>query len=96
MLSITDLAKEKFKKVLENTVDNDEQVIRIKIATTGDSRFKILLDKEKKGDEVLLEQNGSNILVANSKIAEMLDGRIVDYQISPQGEKFIISNPIER
>lgn len=94
MLSITDYAKEKFKEVLENSAEKDKQVIRIKIAPKNDNRFEISLDEEKKGDEILLRHNNSSILVTNNKVADLLDGRIVDYQVSPQGEGFTISNPM--
>lgn len=93
MLTVTEIAKEKFKEFLKNQVTDPGTIIRIIISPSDPNRFEIVLDKEKKGDKVVVSEGDSKLLVIAPDVDPSLDGMIIDYQETPQGGNFTMSNP---
>lgn len=94
MLTVTDTAKEKFKETLKKHTTVPETIIRIIVSSTKPNQLEFVLDEEKEGDQVLVYDDNSKVLVIGPELAPELDGRIVDYQKTFQVEGFTISMPI--
>jgi len=93
MLTVTEIAKEKFKEFLKNQVTDPGTIIRIIVSPSDPNRFEIVLDKEKEGDKVVLSKGDSKLLVITPDLDPVLDGMVIDYQENPQGGIFTMSKP---
>ena len=87
MISITDLAKEKIEEVLQS---NPGKYLRLIIQGYGwgGPQLGLALD-EPRGSEVPVEVNGLGVLIAD-KVKGYVDGSVVDYIKSSNGEGFAI------
>ncbi|MBN1363786.1 MAG: hypothetical protein JW976_03180 [Syntrophaceae bacterium] len=98
MLIVTTLAKEKLKKALLEEQETDPEVIfRITPVHSMPDRLGIALDKENKDDQVVTCEEGTKVLLVESHLAHELEGMVLDYIITSQGEGFKISkrSPID-
>ena len=98
MLIVTSIAKEKLKKaLLEEQVTYPEVIFRITPVHSMPNRLGIALDKENKDDQVVKSEEGMKVLLVESTLAHELEGMVLDYKKSSQGEGFKISktSPIE-
>ena len=98
MLIVTSLAKEKLKKALLKEQVNDPEVIfRITPVHSMPNRLGIALDKENKDDQVVKSEEGMKVLLIEVNLACELEGMVLDYKKTSQGEGFKISksSPIE-
>jgi Fe-S cluster assembly iron-binding protein IscA len=93
MLTVTEIAKEKLEEQLSAKTTDPEMTIRLVSAPSGQRRFTLVLDKEKKGDQVVESKAGTKVLIIGSYLASELEGLVVDYQETPKGEGFTISMP---
>ena len=91
MLTVTEIAKEKFKEFLKNQATDPGTIIRIIVSLSDPNRFEIVLDKEKEGDKVVVSEGDSKLLVIAPDLDPALDGMIIDYREDPQGAGFTIS-----
>lgn len=92
MLIVTPLAKEKLKKALLEEQETDPEVIfRITPVHSMPNRLGIALDKENKDDQVVTCEEGTKVLLVESHLAHDLEGMVLDYIITSQGEGFKIS-----
>lgn len=92
MLIVTPMAKEKLKEALLEEQEMDPEVIfRITPVHSMPERLGIALDKENRGDQVVTSEEGMKVLLVESHLAHELEGMILDYQITAQGEGFKIS-----
>jgi len=94
MLIVTETAKEKFKETLKKHTTDLETIVRIIVSPTKSNQLEFILDKEKEGDQVLVYDGDSKVLVIGPELVPELDGRIIDYQKTFQVEGFTISMPI--
>jgi Fe-S cluster assembly iron-binding protein IscA len=53
----------------------------------------MVLDKEKRGDQVVENKTGEKVMLIGSDLASEIEGLVVDYQKTPQGAGFTISTP---
>ena len=98
MLIVTPIAKKKLKKALLEEQATDPGVIfRITPVHSMPSRLGIALDKENKDDQVVKSEEGMKVLLIESNLAHELEGMVLDYKKTSQGEGFKISktSPIE-
>jgi len=98
MLIVTPIAKEKLKKaLLEEQATDPEVIFRITHVHSMPNRLGIALDKENKDDQVVKSEEGMKVLLVESTLAHELEGMVLDYKKSSQGEGFKISktSPIE-
>lgn len=98
MLIVTPIAKKKLKKaLLEEQVTDPEVIFRITPVHSMPSRLGISLDKENKDDQVVKSEEGMKVLLIESNLAHELEGMVLDYKKTSQGEGFKISktSPIE-
>jgi Fe-S cluster assembly iron-binding protein IscA len=92
MLIVTPLAKEKLKKALLEEQETDPEVIfRITPVHSMPDRLGIALDKENKNDQVVTCEEGTKVLLVEFHLAHELEGMVLDYIITSQGEGFKIS-----
>ena len=93
MLIVTETAKEKFKETLKKHTTDLETIIRIIVSSTKPNQLEFVLDEEKEGDQTLVYDENSKVLVIEPELAQELDGRIIDYRKNSRSEGFTISMP---
>jgi Fe-S cluster assembly iron-binding protein IscA len=87
---VTTIAKDKLKEVIQAKTAESEVGYRIVPSTSRPNQLKMVLDKEKEGDQVV-ESDGAKILFLSPEVAPMMEGMVIDYQETPQGGGFTIS-----
>ncbi len=91
---VTPVAREKLKKaLLEEQVTDPEVIFRITPVHSMPNRLGIALDKENKDDQVVKCGEGIKVLLIESNLSQELEGMVLDYQKTSQGEGFKISKP---
>jgi len=80
MLKVTETAKEKLKETLQEHSEDPEVIVRVIINTTVPSKFLLVWDKEKEGDQVVKSKEGENLLAIEHDLSPSLDGMVLDYQ----------------
>ena len=92
MLEVTIRAREKLQEaLLEETTATSQVSYRITPIPSMPNRLGIALDKEKKGDQVVKSKEGLKVLLIQAELAEELEGMILDYQETPNGQAFTIN-----
>ena len=92
MLEVTIRAREKLQEALLEEKTTVSQVsYRITPIPTMPNRLGIALDKEKKGDQVVKSKEGLKVLLIQADLAKELEGMILDYLDTPQGQGFTIN-----
>ena len=91
MLIVTLRAKEKLKEILRKQTTNPE--VGIRVISSHSNHIDLVLDKEKRGDQVLESEEGIKVLLIQSNLATKLEGMALDYQETLQSAGFIISKP---
>jgi Fe-S cluster assembly iron-binding protein IscA len=90
MLIVTPLAAEKLKEAIQNKTIDPEFGFRLVASPLKPNQLKMTLDREKEGDQVV-ESEGVKILILSPEIASALEGMVMDYQETPEGAGFSIS-----
>lgn len=96
MITITELANEKVKDVIEAQHIPDDRFLRIGIAGGGCSGLRYGLAFDNMFDpltDTRYEADGIAV-VTRKKFAEFLDGTVIDYKESDMGAGFSIENPL--
>ena len=91
MLEITAKAKEKLKEVITKHTIDPEVAIRVTANYSMPYRLDLVLDKEKRGDQVVESEEGIKVLLIRSDLAQWLEGMVLDFKETPLGEDFTIS-----
>lgn len=92
MLEVTARAREKLQEALfEEETAVPQTTYRIAPIPSMPSRLGIALDREKRGDQVVKSEEGIKVLLVQSELAQELEGMVLDYQETPHGEGFILS-----
>jgi len=91
MLTVTAQAKEKLREVLERQTMEAEVALRVIPNHPMQSRFELVLDRVKKGDQVVQAKSGVTVLLIRSDLAEQLTGIMLDYRETTHGPDFIIA-----
>ncbi len=90
MLTVTALAGGKMKEAIQAKTTDSEVGFRLIPYPSRPNRLKIVLDKEKEGDQVV-ESEGVKILLLSPEVVPMLEGMVIDYQETSQGGDLTIS-----
>jgi Fe-S cluster assembly iron-binding protein IscA len=93
MLIVTPMAKEKLKETLRRYTTNPKIGIRVITSCLMPNRLDLVLDKEKRGDQVFESEEGIKLLLIQSDLASGLDGMILDYRETPKGAGFSLLMP---
>lgn len=93
MFTVTSKAKEKLKEALQEQTTDPEVAVRIIHSPSTPGQLKLVLGKEREGDQVVKDEEGIDVLFIGSDLAPGLEGRVLDYQETPQGAGFTISEP---
>ena len=80
MLTVTEIAKEKFKENLQEHSEEPEAIVRIIIDPQIPGKFHLVWDKEKEEDHVFKSKEGKKILAIEPDLVPTLDGMVLDYQ----------------
>jgi len=91
MLTVTPRAKEKLKEVLQKQTTDPDVAIRVTSNYSMPHCLDLVLDKEKKGDQVVESREGIKVLLIRSDLAQVLEGMVLDYKETLQGADFTIS-----
>jgi Fe-S cluster assembly iron-binding protein IscA len=79
MLGITVKAKEKLKDILQEHTMDPEVAIRIIPNSSDPKRLDLILDKEKRGDQLVISDEGMKLLLIRLDLAQWLEGITLDY-----------------
>lgn len=90
MITVTAIAKRKFKEILQNQTKDPEVAIRIKTSSQAPNQLEFVLDKEKKEDYVVKNGNGTKLLLIAPDSLPSLAGAIIGYQKTSLISGFII------
>ncbi len=90
MLKITASAREKLEETIQFNTEDPEIAVRIIPSPSSINRLKLVLDKEKEGDQVIKNEDGKKLLLIDSNLASPLKNMVFDYKQSPQESGFII------
>jgi Fe-S cluster assembly iron-binding protein IscA len=94
MFTVTTSAEGKLKEALQESASEPEQAIRIMPSPSKPDQLALAVDEEREGDEVVKDQEGSKLLLIGTNVSPVLDGMTMDYQETPQGSSFVLSqNP---
>ena len=90
MLTVTALAAEKLKEVIQAKTTDPEICIRLIHSPSKPNRLNMTLDKEKEDDQVI-ESEGAKILLLSPELTTALERMVVGCQETPQGVRFTIT-----
>lgn len=93
MLTVTAQAKVKLQEVLARQTTESEVALRVKPNHPRRSSFELVLDREKKGDQVIKAQGGKTVLLIRSDLAAQLTGIMLDYRETLHGPDFVVARP---
>ena len=90
MLGITAKAKEKLKEILQEHTMDPEVAVRIIPNSLDSKRLDLILDKEKRGDQLVISDEGMKLLFIRLDLAQWLEGITLDYSEAVRDGKFTI------
>jgi len=94
MLKVTTTAKEKLKETLQSLAVNSEMSFRITTSPSKPDELELILDRERKGDQVVESEGDTKILLVGSNVAPRLEGVVINYHgKTPRDAGFTISKP---
>lgn len=93
MLTVTAIAKEKLKEVLQTKTRDPEIAVRIISSHLKPNQLELVLDKEKEGDQVVETEEGRKVLFIGPELISALEEMVVDSKETPEGTAFTISKP---
>ncbi|MFQ5981704.1 MAG: hypothetical protein ACE5OZ_26465 [Candidatus Heimdallarchaeota archaeon] len=91
MLTVTATARDKLKEALQLKKPEAEVTFRILVTDSTPRRFEMGLDKEREGDQVVESKEGIKLLLIGPNLAGELEGLVFDYQETPKGAGFTIT-----
>jgi Fe-S cluster assembly iron-binding protein IscA len=91
MLVVTAKAKEKLREVLKRQTTEPEVALRVTPTHPAHNRLELVLDKEKRGDQVVRANNGTAVLLIRPDLARRLSGIMIDCHETGRGSDFIIA-----
>jgi Fe-S cluster assembly iron-binding protein IscA len=91
MLVVTAKAKEKLQEVLKRQTAEPEVALRVTPTQPALNRLELVLDREKRGDQVIQAKNGAAVLLVRPDLARRLSGITIDYRETARGPDFIIA-----
>lgn len=99
MLSVTTTAKKKLKqdlvKIREDlakTREDQVSLIRIAPSSEGSANIGFLLDTEKEGDNVIMDNEGDKLLLIDNALAQLLSGKVLDLEETDNGLEYTITS----
>jgi Fe-S cluster assembly iron-binding protein IscA len=91
MFSATSSAKKKLKDVLEREKDSEEKLIRIGPSSEDQQQLGFFLDTEKEGDQVILDDKGTKLMLVGENVADILNEHTLDYREMGEEMKFTLT-----
>jgi len=79
MLTVTLSAKDKLKKHLQVEKKDEATLLRISSSPSDPQQLGLFLDKERKGDQVIADNEGESLLLLDQGMADILTGLTLDY-----------------
>jgi Fe-S cluster assembly iron-binding protein IscA len=88
MISVTDKAKEKLLEALREQQAEPGSVLRVVLAPSIHYPLGFVVDEQEEGDHTVDLMEGVTLLILGPAVAAALQGTVIDYQESPQGEEY--------
>ena len=84
MVTVTDTAKRELKRILETRSLADDKALRLAVPPTwtGEGDFGIVID-EAETEGVMVEYEGSPVLLIDTELMEQLENSVLDFKDSP-------------
>ena len=82
MLVVTAKAKEKLQEVLKRQTAEPDVALRVTPTHPAHNRLELVLDREKRGDQVVQAKNGTAVLLIRPDLAQRLSGITIDYRLT--------------
>jgi len=89
MLNVTDQAAGVLHQTLEQSQEDDSDILRV---TVGDRGLGLEVSRQEEGDQVV-EHGGRGVLAIEDNLARELDGATLDLQETPEGPRLIFEPP---
>ena len=91
MVTVTDSAKRELKRILETRSLAPDKALRLAVPPTwtGEGDFGIVID-EAETEGVMVEYEGSPVLLIDTELMEQLESSVLDFKDSPEGPKFTL------
>ena len=88
---MTATAKKQLQEDLQGLTEDPELATRIIVSPSAPNRLEMVLDKEGEGDQVVKSEGGIKVLLVGPDLAPALDGMVIDYQQTPDGKGFTMT-----
>ena len=90
-ITLTELAKEKLKETIQEKATKPDLSVRIIPSSQQENSFKFVLDREREGDFVFVNEEGQKVLLLQTDVALNLEGYVIDYKQTSGGAAFTIN-----
>ena len=87
MIEVTERAKEELKGLLTSNVDHPEACLRLRMGEEG--KLELGIDIEKP-DDMVVEYEGSSLLVVEPGLADSLENLAIDVEDGEEGSQLVI------
>lgn len=80
MITVTKDAKEKLKETIEKHTKEPGVAVRIESVSSSQNRLELLFDKEKEGDYVVKDDEGTKLVFVSPDSVSAVKGAVIGYQ----------------
>jgi len=91
MVSVTGKARKKLLETLREQSGDPEKALRLVVAPSLDVPLGFIVDAPEAGDRAVRSEEGATLLLVGPAVAAALRGVLIDYEDSPEGERFTLS-----
>jgi Fe-S cluster assembly iron-binding protein IscA len=92
MVTVTAEAAGKLWEELQSEGTNPEMSFRLVQSDSEIGKLQMVMGTPEEGDHVV-EHQGAKVLLLDPTVSKMLEGRVINYEHTLQGEGFTISKP---
>jgi Fe-S cluster assembly iron-binding protein IscA len=87
MLTVTERAKAKLKKLLDS--ESDDRSIGLRLGKTASGALGVFPDRERP-DDLVVEHEGATVLLVGQEVVEKVEDTTIDYEEGGPGPGLVI------
>lgn len=91
MVSVTGKARRKLMETLREQSGDPDKALRLVVAPSLEAPLGFIVDDPEAGDRAVTSEEGATLLLVGPVVAAALRGVLIDYEDSPEGERFTLS-----
>ncbi|MBD3346820.1 MAG: hypothetical protein GF401_17320 [Chitinivibrionales bacterium] len=92
MLNVTGRAKQQLKELLESKGSDPKSAIRLVVSPHKEGKLRMVIDEPQGNDQIVKNDGNEEILIFDSKLQPVLEGKVLDYPEDNQDAAFTLSN----